>query len=147
MRSRGRVVGSTPNGTGRSLVSREFAALHMEALSGLSDGGVAQSREVAYRCMAGHDLTIRFAVEAAVPRLWECQVHRVPAPLVDPAVVEAGGGAVGDPEVPRVREQKSHWERLLERRTIPELEVLLEERLALLRARRGEAPTGQDEVA
>jgi len=33
---------------------------------------------------------------------------------------------------------RTHWDMLMERRTIPELEELLEERLALLRSRRGE---------
>ena len=32
---------------------------------------------------------------------------------------------------------RSHWDMLLERRTLPELEELLEERLAYVRARRG----------
>ncbi|WP_300590632.1 RNA polymerase-binding protein RbpA, partial [Microbacterium sp.] len=32
---------------------------------------------------------------------------------------------------------RSHWDMLLERRTIPELEELLEERLAFVRSRRG----------
>ena len=35
---------------------------------------------------------------------------------------------------------RTHWDMLLERRSIPELEELLEERLALLRAKRGEKP-------
>jgi len=34
---------------------------------------------------------------------------------------------------------RTHWDMLLERRTVPELEELLEERLSLLRARRGAA--------
>ncbi|MGB7425370.1 MAG: RNA polymerase-binding protein RbpA, partial [Ornithinimicrobium sp.] len=37
--------------------------------------------------------------------------------------------------------QRTHWDMLLERRSIPELEELLEERLTLLRQRRGEKPS------
>jgi hypothetical protein len=37
---------------------------------------------------------------------------------------------------------RSHWDMLLERRTRAELEELLEERLAYLRARRGEHKIG-----
>ena len=39
-----------------------------------------------------------------------------------------------------VKAVRTHWDMLLERRSIPELEELLEERLALLRASRGEKP-------
>ncbi|MCB1301287.1 MAG: RNA polymerase-binding protein RbpA, partial [Tetrasphaera sp.] len=35
----------------------------------------------------------------------------------------------------------THWDMLLERRSIPELEELLEERLTLLRQSRGEKPS------
>lgn len=148
MKNRGRVIGSSPYGGGSSLASRDFAALHVEALANLSDGGVAESREVAYRCLAGHDLTIRFAASAAVPRLWECTVHRQLAPLVDPAVVEAAGAAMAEElAVATGHVSTTHWEHVLERRSRPELEALLAERLAFLRARRGMAPVARDEVA
>ena len=38
---------------------------------------------------------------------------------------------------------RTHWDMLLERRSIPELEELLEERLTLLRESRGEKPTSK----
>ena len=40
-------------------------------------------------------------------------------------------------EAKEVKPPRTHWDMLLERRSIPELEELLEERLALLRSRRG----------
>jgi hypothetical protein len=148
MKNRGRVIGTSPYGGGSSLVSREFAALNLSALADLSDGGVAASREVTYRCLVGHDLTMRFSAEARVPQLWECAVHRQNAPLADPAVVEAAGAALAEEfAVATGHVPKTHWEHVMERRTVPELEDLLAERLVFLRARRGMAPVERDEVA
>lgn len=86
---------------------------------------LAERRDVHYDCPNGHVLTFPFSVEADVPLSWECG---------------CGGLALlrdGDrPEPQEVRSQRTHWDMLLERRTIPELEELLEERLELLRAGR-----------
>ena len=49
-----------------------------------------------------------------------------------------GGGEAPEPKP--VRPVRTHWDMLLERRSIPELEELLEERLTLLRQSRGEKP-------
>ena len=43
-----------------------------------------------------------------------------------------------EPEAKPVKHVRTHWDMLLERRSIPELEELLEERLTLLRESRGE---------
>ena len=45
-----------------------------------------------------------------------------------------------EPEAKPVKHVRTHWDMLLERRSIPELEELLEERLTLLRESRGEKP-------
>jgi len=53
------------------------------------------------------------------------------------------GGPAGGRARPGIQERegvRTHWDMLLERRSIPELEELLKERLALLRASRGEKP-------
>ena len=44
----------------------------------------------------------------------------------------------GRPEAKPEKHARTHWDMLLERRTIADLEVLLEERLALLHEQRGE---------
>ena len=57
--------------------------------------------------------------------------------------MRARGQAPGDgpePEPSRSSAVRTHWDMLLERRSIPELEELLEERLTLLRVSRGEKP-------
>ena len=71
-----------------------------------------------------------FAADAELPEAWECRtcgaeaVRRVGDTVVE---VDHSGDKVA----------RTHWDMLMERRTVPELEELLEERLALLRARRG----------
>jgi len=64
-------------------------------------------------------------VEADVPLSWECHCGSL-------ALLRDGDR----PEPTTERTQRTHWDMLLERRTIPELEELLEERLELLRAGR-----------
>lgn len=86
---------------------------------------LAERRDVHYDCPSGHTLTLPFSVEADVPLSWDCHCGSL-ALLRDGEQIE--------PQ--EVRAQRTHWDMLLERRTIPELEELLEERLAFLRAKR-----------
>ena len=44
-----------------------------------------------------------------------------------------------EPEQKKVKPPRTHWDMLLERRTLAELDEILNERLAEIRARRGEA--------
>lgn len=77
-----------------------------------------------YDCPDGHHFTVPFAVEADVPATWECRACGVPAALVD-----------GErPEPKKVKPARTHWDMLMERRTPKDLDELLEERLAVLRA-------------
>ena len=68
-------------------------------------------------------LATLFAVEAEVPVEWECHCGEM-ALLVDAV----------KPEPKPVKHVRTHWDMLLERRTIADLEELLEERLAPLEA-------------
>jgi hypothetical protein len=90
-----------------------------------SDTGVepAPRRVAEYTCPNGHVITIPFSAEADVPPLWECRCG-AEAMLVDGQ----------RPEAKPARPQRTHWDMLLERRTVAELEVLLDERLQLLRS-------------
>lgn len=82
-----------------------------------------------YQCSAGHVSDIIFAANAEAPETWECKTcSREAVSLVDGAVVEL---AFHEEKAPR-----SHWQMLLERRTIEELEEILEEQLVSLRERR-----------
>jgi DNA-directed RNA polymerase subunit RPC12/RpoP len=89
-----------------------------------------------YLCSScGRQTQVVFAADAEAPQGWECKFCGSEAMLlVDDAPVEADHSDVKTP--------RSHWDMLLERRTIPELEELLEERLQYLRARRGSQKIG-----
>ena len=76
---------------------------------------------VTYNCPAGHVSSMPFSAEAEVPVEWECACGEL-ALLVDAT----------KPEPKPTKHVRTHWDMLLERRTIAELEDLLEERLALL---------------
>ena len=84
---------------------------------------LAPRQRIAYSCPAGHDFEVPMAEEAEVPATWECPRCSTVAQRVDG-------------EVPQAKQEKparTHWDMLLERRSIPELEELLAERLELLR--------------
>jgi imidazolonepropionase-like amidohydrolase len=79
-----------------------------------------------YRCPEGHEVVIPFSVEAEeIPMTWSCRCGLEAESVVRlPAMVE--------PAEKIERPVRTHWDMLLERRTIADLEVLLAERLALL---------------
>ena len=82
-----------------------------------------------YRCPQGHLVTVPFADDAELPDTWECKYDGSPAKLV--------GGA--EPAPKKVKPPRTHWDMLLERRSVSDLEVLLNERLELLAERRAES--------
>ena len=86
---------------------------------------LAERIQVHYDCPNGHVLSMPFSVEADVPLSWECHCGAL-------ALLRDGAR----PEIKTERQARTHWDMLLERRTIPELEELLQERLVLLRAGR-----------
>ena len=70
-----------------------------------------------------------FAVDAEVPITWECKFDGTVARLVDAT----------EPEQKKAKPPRTHWDMLLERRSMAELEDILNERLDEVRARRGRA--------
>ena len=89
----------------------------------------AETQTVTYRCPAGHTFAIRLFAEAEViPHRWTCRTCGVAAHTNDAKAQEVPvPGRLGP-------SPKSPWQHLRERRTIAELETLLEERLQMLRA-------------
>ena len=79
---------------------------------------------VAFDCPHGHATTVPFAAEADIPSTWECRVCGATALRRDGE----------QPEDKPVKPARTHWDMLLERRTIAELEEVLAERLAALHA-------------
>ena len=76
---------------------------------------------------AGHRFTVPFSEDADIPASWECRLDGLAAQLID-------GPA---PETKKIKPPRTHWDMLMERRTVADLEEVLAERLDVLRARRG----------
>jgi hypothetical protein len=83
----------------------------------------AARQQVGYRCPQGHEFEIPMSVEADIPANWECPRCGAIALSVDGIV----------PEEKAEKPVRTHWDMLLERRSIGELEDILTERLELLR--------------
>jgi hypothetical protein len=82
-----------------------------------------------YQCVLGHISDLNFAVDAEVPETWECKTcSKESILMID--------GVMIDPTLHEEKTPRSHWEMLLERRSIEELQELLDEQLANLRSRR-----------
>ena len=88
-----------------------------------STADLAPREEVIFDCPAGHSFTVVLATEAEMPPTWECKVCSKPALR----------RAAAQPEAKPGKHVRTHWDMLLERRTISDLEEVLAERLALLR--------------
>ncbi len=90
----------------------------------------AARQQVPYVCPNGHQFSMTFAEEADFPAIWECP--RCGA--------EALRAETDKPDAKPSKTPRTHWDMLLERRSIDELEELLSERLDLLRS--GTLPGG-----
>lgn len=84
------------------------------------DYEVAERHNVRFRCSHGHEFAVTFAADVR-PAEWECPRHGVMSGLTDPDTATIAGAKHGA--------RKTHWEQVLKRRSIPELEALLAERL------------------
>jgi hypothetical protein len=90
-----------------------------------------------YRTDDGSTFEVTFAAEADVPETWDS-----PRTGLEGRLVGEDGGLVQSTVV-ETKAPRTHWDMLLERRTRPELEELLQERLELLRARRGQTKSSK----
>lgn len=108
---------------------RALRGSRLGAQSFESDEGVeiAPRQDVAYACPAGHEFSMPFSAEAEVPATWECRVCGAEALKVD----------ASQPEPKKSKPARTHWDMLMERRSVAELEDLLAERLELLRSPSG----------
>jgi hypothetical protein len=83
---------------------------------------LAPRRAAEYACRQGHTFSVPFAADAQPPAVWECRVCGTPAALVHGA----------EPESKKTKPVRTHWDMLLERRSVDDLEQVLAERLAVL---------------
>ena len=105
-------------------MSESMRGSRLGAQSYQTDAHVAPADRlvVRYACPAGHQTMVPFSVEAEeIPFEWSCRCGR-----------SATRPDVESPEIKPVRHIRTHWDMLLERRTIADLELLLKERIALL---------------
>ncbi len=81
--------------------------------------------EAKYRCPQGHEFVIAMAAEADPPATWECRCGEV-GEIVSEVVEEEDTKAV--------KPQRTHWDMLLERRSLEQLDQLLQEQLEAYRS-------------
>ncbi len=91
---------------------------------------LAPRQPVNYDCPDGHVTTMPFSIEAELPYTWECRCGKE-------GILRGGE----EPEAKAVKHVRTHWDMLRERRSLADLEVLLTERLDLVRETRGYAPS------
>ena len=84
---------------------------------------MAPRQEIEYVCADGERFMVMMSTEADVPLEWEHPKSGKLGRWVD------GGDEAGKEE----KAVRSHWDMLLERRSVPELEDILKERVSLLR--------------
>lgn len=108
----------------RSLRGMRLGAQSMETEAGVEP---APRQQVEYRSEDGESVVITFAAEADIPDSWTTKSGK--------EALRVDGDA---PVVDEAKPQRTHWDMLLERRSVEELEETLEGQLNKLRIRRGE---------
>ncbi|NLS08666.1 RNA polymerase-binding protein RbpA [Nesterenkonia sp. MY13] len=108
----------------RSLRGMRLGAQSMETEQGVEP---APRQDVEYVCEDGEKITVTFAADAEVPATWTSPSGKV-------GVLAEGEAPEEEPEKPA----RTHWDMLLERRSEEELEEILNDRLKILREKRGE---------
>ncbi|MFN3706803.1 RNA polymerase-binding protein RbpA [Microcella sp.] len=115
------------------MADRTLRGMRLGSQSLQSEDGVefAERQRARFRTSDGEEFEVIFAADAELPEVWESpksgKEGRLLAPDGTPVEVDEG----------EQKAARTHWDMLLERRTRDELEELLQERLELLRARRG----------
>jgi len=105
----------------RALRGMQIGAKSMES----EEGVVFADRYTArYLCPNGHDFEVTLASDATPPATWECTCG---------ATAEIVGDVPEDEDQKPAKPVRTHWDMLRERRSIEELEQVLDEQLTLLR--------------
>ncbi|WRS29714.1 RNA polymerase-binding protein RbpA [Actinomycetaceae bacterium MB13-C1-2] len=109
------------------MADRALRGMQIGSKSLESEDGVvfADRFEAHYVCPNGHDFPVMFAAEAEPPATWECRCGEI---------AELVGEVVTDEEAKPVKQQRTHWDMLLERRSLEELDQLLKEQLEAYRS-------------
>ena len=105
----------------RALRGMTIGAKSMESEEGVE---FAERQMITYECPLAHVVVIPMALEAEIPQTWECPECGQVAAL--------RGEDEPESDEPK-KTPRTHWDMLLERRSIEELNEVLQEQLALLR--------------
>jgi len=111
------------------MADRSLRGMRLGGQSLQTEEGVVFSPRLThtYHCPScGKDTDMVFSAEAEAPDTWECKYDGASAKLV--------GGA--EPAPKKVKPPRTHWDMLLERRSVDDLEEVLTERLDVLKSRR-----------
>lgn len=116
------------------MADRSLRGMRLGTQSLQSEEGVEFSprQKSIYRATDGTTFEVIFAADAEVPTHWESPKTG------QEGVLLASDGKPVEIDEADVKIPRSHWDMLLERRTRPELEELLQERLDYLRSRKGQ---------
>ncbi|AFM07360.1 RNA polymerase-binding protein RbpA [Corynebacterium pseudotuberculosis] len=112
------------------MADRVLRGSRMGAVSYETDRGhdLAPRQMVRYKTETGEIFDVPFAHDAEIPGTWLCKNGQI-------GTLMEGEGVESKP----VKPPRTHWDMLRERRSIEELDLLLEERIELLRKRRRNA--------
>lgn len=108
------------------MADRALRGMQIGSKSLESEEGVifADRIEATYVCPRGHSFVIVLSSEAEKPHTWECRCGQT-ADLV--------GETEAEEDLKPQKPVRTHWDMLLERRSLEELDKLLEEQLAAYR--------------
>jgi hypothetical protein len=120
------------------MADRSLRGMRLGSQSLQSEEGVTFSPRTTstYQANDGTTFEVTFSADAEIPLNWES-----PKSGLEGRLVGANGKQV-EQDVVEEKIARTHWDMLLERRTRAELEELLQERLDLLRARKGQHKIG-----
>ena len=115
------------------MADRSLRGMRLGSQSLQSEEGVefASRRKSVYQTEDGTTFDVVFASDAEIPEVWSSPKTGQEGRLI------GDDGALVQSEEVETKAPRTHWDMLLERRSRAELEELLQERLELLRARRG----------
>jgi len=120
------------------MADRSLRGMRLGTQSLQSEEGVEFSprKRSVYRSADGSTFEVVFSADAEVPQQWESPKTG------QEGILLTSDGVPVERDIADVKVPRSHWDMLLERRTRPELEELLQERLDFLRSRKGQQKIG-----
>lgn len=118
-----------------TMADRSLRGMRLGGQSLQSEEGVVFSeRQVReYRAADGTTFSVTFSAEAEIPERWTSPRTGLEGQLLEE------DGTLSPSTAKAEKPPRTHWDMLLERRSVPELEELLDERLGLLKERRSES--------